>query len=420
MRLKIHNNGHPSVAASPLRRRRRQLLRLQRQLGRADGPATARARAEALAALEDDDFFDYASLGHQIKGLVGNGGAFFDSHIISFIEPQAGRLIRVFVRRRDGKLGIGLNDANEVLDLPPAELCDGELKVFDRVLSIDEVVIGPRKLVDVLRDLPVQEKHELRCVRWGDAPAPPVRDPETGAMLNAVAVRNLVDNQAAIAPEVDAAEWRAHVVLAVREARNSEVAARRYLRADHRHRTNQAEVGRRRRRRARRRGRARRSKPRKRASVSKRLARGAARRVALPGHGSGRDSRRAPETEAEREARLEAMEEEAIRELSAPRAGRPRRSSLDGGGGGRRRRNDAPLARATEEGPALRRASTGELDPEAATAALALLADPEERLSTNFADEVRAGEGVPMHVMAGCGGRGAPPRPPAPAARPAW
>ena len=142
--------------------------------------------------LEDDDFFDYASLGHQVKGLVGNGGAFFDSHIISFIEPQYGRLIRVFVRRRDGKLGIGLNDANEVLDLPPAELCDGELKVFDRVLSIDEVVIGPRKLVDVLRDLPVQEKHELRCVRWGDAPAPPVRDPETGAMLNAVAVRNLV------------------------------------------------------------------------------------------------------------------------------------------------------------------------------------------------------------------------------------
>ena len=211
-------------------------------LRRADGPATARARAEALAALEDDDFFDYASLGHQVKGLVGNGGAFFDSHIISFIEPQYGRLIRVFVRRRDGKLGIGLNDANEVLDLPPAELCDGELKVFDRILSIDEVVIGPRKLVDVLRDLPVQEKHELRCVRWGDAPAPPVRDPETGAMLNAVAVRNLVDNQAAIAPEVDAAEWRARVMLAVREARNSEVAARRYLRADHRHRTNQAEV----------------------------------------------------------------------------------------------------------------------------------------------------------------------------------
>ena len=173
---------------------------------------------------------------------MGNGGAFFDSHIISFIEPQYGRLIRVHVRRRDGKLGIGLNDANEVLDLPPAELCDGELKVFDRVLSIDEVVVGPRKLVDVLRDLPVQEKHELRCVRWGDAPAPPVRDPETGAMLNAVAVRNLVDNQAAIAPEVDAAEWRARVMLAVREARNSEVAARRYLRADHRHRTNQAEV----------------------------------------------------------------------------------------------------------------------------------------------------------------------------------
>ena len=117
-------------------------------LRRADGPATARARAEAsaLAALEDDDFFDYASLGHQVKGLVGNGGAFFDSHIISFIEPQYGRLIRVFVRRRDGKLGIGLNDANEVLDLPPAELCDGELKVFDRILSIDEVVVGPRKL----------------------------------------------------------------------------------------------------------------------------------------------------------------------------------------------------------------------------------------------------------------------------------
>ena len=136
----------------------------RRSVAFAPAPAptrTARARAEALAALEDDDFFDYRAIGHQVKGLVGNGGAFFDSHIISFIEPQYGRLIRVFVRRRDGKLGIGLNDANEVLDLPPAELCDGELKVFDRVLSIDEVVIGPRKIVEVLRDLPVQEKHEL-------------------------------------------------------------------------------------------------------------------------------------------------------------------------------------------------------------------------------------------------------------------
>ena len=240
---------------------------------------------------------------------MGNGGAFFDSHIISFIEPQYGRLIRVFVRRRDGKLGIGLNDANEVLDLPPAELCDGELKVFDRILSIDEVVIGPRKLVDVLRDLPVQEKHELRCVRWGDAPAPPVRDPETGAMLNAVAVRNLVDNQAAIAPEVDAAEWRARVMLAVREARNSEVAARRYLRADHRPRTNQAEV-----KKATEEARA--SQARARAAIEaaeegQRLYTGrSSTHVALPGHGSGRDSRRAPETEAEREARLEAMEEE--------------------------------------------------------------------------------------------------------------
>ena len=324
-------------------------------LRRADGPATARARAE-LAALEDDNFFDYASLGHQVKGLVGNGGAFFDSHIISFIEQQYGRLIRVHVRRRDGKLGIGLNDANEVLDLPPAELCDGELKVFDRVLSIDEVVIGPRKLVDVLRDLPVQEKHELRCVRWGDAPAPPVRDPETGAMLNAVAVRNLVDNQAAIAPEVDAAEWRARVMLAVREARNSEVAARRYLRADHRHRKNQAEV-----KKATEVARA--SQARARAAVAaaeegQRLYTGrSSTHVALPGHGSAATSR-APETEAEREARLEAMEEEAMRAVGAAREwprSRVRRQR-------RRRGNDAPLARATKEGPPkLRRASTGEL-----------------------------------------------------------
>ena len=336
---------------------------------------------------------------------MGNGGAFFDSHIISFIEPQAGRLIRVHVRRRDGKLGIGLNDANEVLDLPPAELCDGELKVFDRVLSIDEVVIGPRKLVDVLRDLPVQEKHELRCVRWGDAPAPPVRDPETGAMLNAVAVRNLVDNQAAIAPEVDAAEWRARVMLAVREARNSEVAARRYLRADHRHRTNQAEVKKATEARARRRrARARRSQRRRRASVSKRLARGAARRTSrfrataqIATRGARPRRRRSARRGSRRWRRRRC--ESCRRRARAGRGARASTAAAAGGGGATTRRSRGRQRKGRRSCAAHRRAR---LDPEAATAALAnLLADPEERLSTNFADEVRAGEGVPMYVMAG-------------------
>ena len=54
-----------------------------------------------------------------------------------------------------------------------------------------------------------------------------------------------------------------------------------------------------------------------RAEVEERLASRHSTHVALPGHGAGRASRRQAESAAEREARLEAMEEEARREVAA-------------------------------------------------------------------------------------------------------
>lgn len=79
-----------------------------------------------------------------------------------------GTVLEITVPRRDGKLGIGLNQANRVTDLGPTEK-DG-LKMWDMIVSVDDVSCGSRTMAEVMADMPKKDKHVLTVLRLDAAP----------------------------------------------------------------------------------------------------------------------------------------------------------------------------------------------------------------------------------------------------------
>ena len=79
-----------------------------------------------------------------------------------------------------GAAGIGLNDANMVTVPGPSGTLAG-LRVWDKVVKIDDVATGSRTLMATMVELKPKRSHTLTVLRKQELASHPVPAPETSA-----------------------------------------------------------------------------------------------------------------------------------------------------------------------------------------------------------------------------------------------